>query len=67
MNLPLDRLFEKSPIAELGACEECPLTFVKSDFPKKPKRISMSVGYGRRKSPCCQVSGALIAFDALIL
>lgn len=27
----------------------------------------MSVGYGRRKSPCCQVNGALIAFDALIL
>lgn len=46
--------------------ELCPFTFI-SDLPKNPKRISMSVGYGRRRSPCCHVSGAEMAFDALIL
>lgn len=60
-------LFGKSTGVVLGFCELCPFTFVTSDFPKNPNRISISVGYGLRKSPCCHVNGALIAFEALIL
>lgn len=63
---PIDG-FGKSLVVAAELCEPCPFTLDKSDFPRKPNRISMSVGYGRRKSPCCHVNGALIAFDALIL
>lgn len=62
-NLPA---FSGSDAGVVWPCELCPFTF-KSDFPRKPNRISISVGYGRRRSPCCHVSGAEIAFDALIL
>uniref|UniRef100_A0A182KI31 Uncharacterized protein n=1 Tax=Anopheles christyi TaxID=43041 RepID=A0A182KI31_9DIPT len=48
----------------LGCCRLCPL-MLRSDFPRKPSRISISVGYGRRRSPCCQVSGAHIALEKL--
>lgn len=62
-NLPA---FCGSDAGVVWPCELCPFTF-KSDLPRKPNRISISVGYGRRRSPCCHVSGAEIAFDALIL
>lgn len=66
-NLPPTEGFGNSLVGVLCVCEPWPFTFDRSDLPKNPSLISISVGYGRLKSPCCHVNGALIAFEALIL
>ena len=47
-------------------CCCCSAKMADSGRARKPRRISMSVGYGRRGSPCCQFSGADTAFEALM-